>query len=69
MHDIIGDKKHGDFAFNRKIADITDIRRLFLHAGKIEFTHPVNNEKMILEAPMPESFKETLNKFENQKDS
>lgn len=68
MHDIIGDKKHGDFAFNRTIADLTDIRRLFLHAGRIEFAHPVNNEKIVLEAPIPESFLETLNKFAYQKD-
>ena len=35
-----------------------------LHAKSIEFVHPITNEKMKVEAPLPEYFKEVLKKLE-----
>jgi 23S rRNA pseudouridine1911/1915/1917 synthase len=48
-HPVVGDKKYGS---------TTDpIKRLGLHAFKLEFTHPFNDKVMCLEAPLPKSFK------------
>lgn len=51
-HPIAGDAKYGDFAFNRALRDL-GLRRLFLHAWRLEFKHPVTGGKMRLEAPLP----------------
>lgn len=37
-----------------------------LHAKSLDFLHPITREKMHLEAPLPEYFKEVLEKLENQ---
>lgn len=37
-----------------------------LHAKSLDFLHPITKEKMHLEAPLPEYFKEVLEKLENQ---
>lgn len=34
-----------------------------LHAKKLEFKHPVTNEKMVLEAPLPEYFEKIIDKL------
>lgn len=38
-----------------------------LHAKKIEFVHPRTNEKMEIEAPLPEYFEEIINELEGNK--
>jgi len=35
-----------------------------LHAAKLEFKHPVTNDKIEVEAPLPKYFKEILDKIE-----
>jgi hypothetical protein len=35
-----------------------------LHAKSIEFSHPVTNEKMRIEAKLPEYFEEVIKKLE-----
>ena len=37
-----------------------------LHAQKLTFKHPITNEELNLEAPLPTYFIEVLNKFENE---
>lgn len=66
MHrfDIPGDTHHGDWTLNRIITDKTGIKRLFLHAGKLSFTHPVTQEKASFESPIPEEFQKILQEFE-----
>ena len=59
--DIIGDTHHGDFTLNKIILADTDIRRLFLHAGKLEFKHPVTAEPVSFESTIPEEFDRLLN--------
>lgn len=46
-HPIVGDDLYGKRA--RKLAG-----RPLLHAHRISFTHPVNGEKVVVEAPVPE---------------
>lgn len=59
--DIVGDTHHGDFTLNKIILSDTDIRRLFLHAGKLEFKHPVTAESVSFESAIPEEFDRLLN--------
>ncbi|WP_297098309.1 pseudouridine synthase [uncultured Draconibacterium sp.] len=63
--DIIGDTHHGDFTLNKIILADTDIRRLFLHAGKLEFKHPVTGELVSFESPVPEEFDRLLNFYDS----
>lgn len=54
---ILGDEKYGDFALNKQLQKATEtrgaLRRMFLHAHKITFTHPDSGTKMTLQAPLP----------------
>jgi len=49
---IAGDDKYGDFALNKHLAG-EGLKRMFLHAWKIRFPHPVSGEMMTVEAPLP----------------
>ncbi len=55
---IAGDDKYGDFALNRALLKATEsrgsLKRMFLHAHQIRFTHPESGQEMTLKAPMPE---------------
>jgi 23S rRNA pseudouridine955/2504/2580 synthase len=55
---IVGDEKYGDFALNKAMARgdaVPGVRfdRMFLHARKLQFTHPASGEVIQLEAPLP----------------
>jgi len=58
--DILGDSHHGDFTLNKIVAEKTGIKRLYLHASKLEIEHPVLLKKMVFESELPESFEKTL---------
>jgi 23S rRNA pseudouridine955/2504/2580 synthase len=51
---IAGDEKYGDFAFNKSLSR-EGLKRMFLHAWKIRFPHPINGDDVKLEAPLPEA--------------
>ena len=53
---IAGDEKYGDFETNRLLAR-SGLKRMFLHAWKMRFTHPLKDKGLELEAPVPESLK------------
>jgi tRNA pseudouridine65 synthase len=61
--DILGDTHHGDFTLNKIISEMVGIKRLFLHASKLEFTHPVSKEKLSFNADMPTEFYAVINYF------
>ncbi len=65
MHrfDILGDTHHGDWTLNRIITDKTEIKRLFLHAGQLSFTHPEQQQKVHFETPIPVDFRNVLQTF------
>ena len=54
---IAGDEKYGDFALNKQLqkanAQRGALRRMFLQAYQITFTHPESGEAMTLRAPLP----------------
>lgn len=64
-HDIIGDTHHGDFTFNKIISADTGIKRLFLHAGRLELRHPHSNETMMFESKLPNEFQQVLDHYKN----
>ena len=54
---ILGDEKYGDFPFNKSLHKAAPgrgaLKRMFLHAHQITFTHPDSGERMTLQAAMP----------------
>jgi len=54
--DILGDTHHGDFTLNKIITKDIGVKRLFLHAFKLEFTHPALNKKLNFKAEIPDDF-------------
>jgi 23S rRNA pseudouridine955/2504/2580 synthase len=54
---IAGDDKYGDFALNRNLQKAEGTRvalkRMFLHAHQITFTHPETGQQVTLKAPLP----------------
>lgn len=56
---ILGDAKYGDFALNKKLAS-SGLKRMFLHAYKLKFKHPVTGEDIALECPLPDDLQRYL---------
>jgi 23S rRNA pseudouridine955/2504/2580 synthase len=52
-HPVLGDDKYGDFEFNRALAR-QGVKRLFLHAHRLAFKHPVDGKMMKFESPLPD---------------
>ncbi|WP_077342845.1 23S rRNA pseudouridine(955/2504/2580) synthase RluC [Pseudocolwellia agarivorans] len=61
-HAIACDEKYGNEAFDAEMKSI-GLKRLFLHAASIEFTHPLSNERMKIEAPLDADLQKSLNKL------
>jgi 23S rRNA pseudouridine955/2504/2580 synthase len=51
-HPIAGDDKYGDFELNRALQR-EGLKRMFLHAWRLQFQHPSTGEAVALEAPLP----------------
>ncbi len=51
-HPIAGDDKYGDFERN-KVLQRQGLKRMFLHAWRLQFTHPGSGERVELTAPLP----------------
>jgi 23S rRNA pseudouridine955/2504/2580 synthase len=51
-HPVLGDDKYGDFELNRALAK-QGVQRLFLHARRLAFDHPLTRERLRLEAGVP----------------
>jgi 23S rRNA pseudouridine955/2504/2580 synthase len=56
---IAGDDKYGDFALNRALlkanSERGSLKRMFLHAHQISFTHPESGKVMTINAPLPKA--------------
>lgn len=50
-HPIACDPKYGDESFNQYMASM-GLKRMFLHAFSLKFTHPGTNKSMYVEAPL-----------------
>jgi len=51
-HPILGDDKYGDFDLNKALAR-QGLKRMFLHAWRLQFDHPATGERIALQAPLP----------------
>ena len=52
-HPVLGDDKYGDFELNRALAR-QGVKRLFLHARRLAFKHPIDSKAISLESPLPD---------------
>ena len=55
-HPIAGDDKYGDFELNKALQK-RGLRRMFLHAWRLQFNHPDTGERIELLAAMPPELK------------
>ena len=51
-HAIAGDDKYGDFELNRLLYK-QGLKRMFLHAWRLRFVHPLSGQEINLESPLP----------------
>lgn len=63
-HVIAGDDKYGGREFNKDMREM-GLRRLFLHAARVEFMHPTLARKLTLESPLPDELSAVLDKLES----
>jgi 23S rRNA pseudouridine955/2504/2580 synthase len=61
-HSIGMDTKYGNEEFDENMKGL-GLKRLFLHAASIEFTHPKTEERVKIEAPLEPSLERLLSKL------
>ncbi|MCL2308677.1 MAG: RluA family pseudouridine synthase [Proteobacteria bacterium] len=64
---LAGDDKYGDFSWNRALAK-AGLRRMFLHARKLGFSHPASGEWLEIEAPLSEALQAFLDRLPTVRD-
>lgn len=57
---VLGDSVYG---FRPRPGDPMNFPRVLLHATILEFTHPVDGRRLTIEAPLPDDFREVLDKL------
>jgi 23S rRNA pseudouridine955/2504/2580 synthase len=62
-HPVAGDKRYGDFPFNRTARTRWGLKRMFLHAWKLALPHPTTGERLALAAPLPAELVEVLRRL------
>jgi 23S rRNA pseudouridine955/2504/2580 synthase len=55
-HPIAGDDKYGNFELNRQLQKL-GLKRMFLHAWRLQFDHPATGERVELLATLPPDLK------------
>ena len=56
-HPILGDDKYGDFELNRALTR-SGLKRMFLHAWRLRFHHPISRDAMELHSQLPNELQE-----------
>lgn len=51
-HPVLGDAKYGDFELNKRLRR-EGLKRMFLHASRLSFAHPVTGEALEIVSPLP----------------
>ena len=59
-HPVVGDAKHGDFAFNRRARSAWGAKRMFLHSSRLALAHPISGKRLVFDAPLPGDLAEVL---------
>jgi 23S rRNA pseudouridine955/2504/2580 synthase len=55
-HPIAGDDKYGDFELNKALQK-QGLKRMYLHAWRLQFNHPATGERIELLAALPAELK------------
>jgi 23S rRNA pseudouridine955/2504/2580 synthase len=58
-HGIAGDDKYGDFDLNKRLQKL-GMKRMFLHAWRLQFNHPATGERVALNAELPPELSDFL---------
>ncbi|MBE0438495.1 MAG: 23S rRNA pseudouridine(955/2504/2580) synthase RluC [Gammaproteobacteria bacterium] len=61
-HPLAGDDKYGHRQFNKDMKKF-GLKRLFLHAWKLGITHPTSGQELLLEAPLPETLQNVVDRL------
>ena len=61
-HPIAGDTRYGDDAFNQRMRQ-AGLKRLFLQASRLTFTHPISNQTVSFDAPLPDELRAVLSQL------
>lgn len=61
---IVGDDKYGDDHVRQQFSRL-GFKRMFLHAERLEFPHPLTGEAMALQAPLPKECQQILHVLES----
>ena len=61
-HPVIGDMKYGDRTINREFKK-QGLKRMFLHAKALKFISPVDQKKIIIEAPLEQNLINLIDKL------
>ncbi|MCB1916514.1 MAG: RluA family pseudouridine synthase [Rhodocyclaceae bacterium] len=56
---LLGDDKYGDFALNKRL-ERDGLARMFLHAWRLDFRHPLTDARIRVESPLPEALEAYL---------
>ncbi len=62
-HPLAGDVKYGDRAFDQRLKDTTGLKRMFLHAVRVEFVLPMTGEVIKVTAPLDLELQACLQKL------
>jgi 23S rRNA pseudouridine955/2504/2580 synthase len=62
-HPVAGDRRYGDFAWNRTARQRWGLRRMFLHAWRLELPHPVTGAPLRVEAELPAELADALSRM------
>jgi len=60
---VAGDDKYGDKEFNDRLRSELGLRRLFLHACRLRFMHPLSGDWVEVEAQIPSDLSAVLDKL------
>ena len=60
---IAGDDKYGDFSLNKNLQK-SGLKRMFLHAAKLNFCHPLGGQIISLDAPLPDELRSFIDRLE-----
>jgi len=64
---LLGDDKYGDFALNKQL-EREGLKRMFLHAWRLDFRHPLSDAPISVSAPLPEELARYLAVVEQQEE-
>ncbi len=59
---IAGDERYGDYQANRRLQKI-GLKRMFLHAHRLELDHPLTGERLVLVAELPKELQGFLERL------